>query len=181
MSIYDYKVKTKSGKEISLDKYKNKVMLIVNTSITCGFTPQYEQLESLYEKYKDKGLVILDFPCNQFSEDEIKDIHEIADFCKYKYNIKFEQFDKIEVNGESALPLYTYLKSQMPEDTIKGFRNKIIMNELKKESKSYQKQGDIIWNFTKFLVNREGSVVSRFSPTYTPNKIEDYIRNILEN
>ena len=180
MSIYDYKIKTQDGKELKLDKYRNKVLLIVNTAIKCDFTSQYEELEALYEKYHDKGFEILDFPCNQFKEGASDSIEEINKYCKLKYNIKFTQFDKISVNGENALPLYSFLKRQMPEEIVKGFKNKRIMKNLRRENESFKNEGDINWNFTKFLINREGNVIKRYSPTYIPSKMEDYIRNLLK-
>ncbi|MBO6145689.1 MAG: glutathione peroxidase [Bacilli bacterium] len=157
MSIYDIKVKDNKGKDVSLEKYKGKVLLIVNTATGCGFTPQYEGLEKLYETYNKEGLEILDFPCNQFGNQAPGNAEEIHEFCTLHYNTTFPQFAKIEVNGKNEDPLYTYLKSQK-----KGILS-----------------GNIKWNFTKFLVDREGNVIKRFAPTDTPEKIEKDIKELL--
>ena len=179
MSIYDYKVKDRNGKEIKLDKFKDKVLVIVNTATGCGFTPQYEGLENLYKKYHDKGLEILDFPCNQFGNQAPGTDDEIHEFCALKYNTTFDQYTKIDVNGENELPLYTYLKSQIKEDKIDGVKNKLAMKAVKKISKTTKIDGDINWNFTKFLVDREGKVVERYSPTYKPEDMEDKIKELI--
>lgn len=155
--IYDYTVKTQSGERISLEEYKGNVLLIVNTATKCGFTPQYEELEALYELYHNQGFEILDFPCNQFKNQAPGSDEEIHQFCTLKYNVKFPQFSKIDVNGPNEDPLYTYLKS-----THGGVFN-----------------NDIKWNFTKFLVDKEGNVVERFSPAIKPSKIEKEIIKLL--
>ena len=157
MSIYDYKVLKRNGEEESLEKYKGKVLLIVNTATGCGFTPQYEGLENLYKKYHDKGLEILDFPCNQFGNQAPGSNDEIHEFCTLKYKTTFDQFAKIDVNGENESPLYTFLKSEK-----KG----MLSNKIK-------------WNFTKFLVDKEGNVVGRFAPTVKPEDIDEKILELL--
>ncbi len=157
MSIYDFKVKAQDGSEVALSDYKGKVLLIVNTATGCGFTPQYEGLQDLYEKYHDKGLEILDFPCNQFGNQAPGSDEEITDFCQSRYGVTFPQFKKIEVNGENEEPLYTFLKSQ--KKGIMGDRIK--------------------WNFTKFLVDRNGNVVERFASAVTPEKIDQKIAVLL--
>lgn len=157
MSIYDFTAKGSDGTEISLSQYQGKVLLIVNTATGCGFTPQYEGLQTLYEKYQSKGLEILDFPCNQFGNQAPGTEAEIVSFCQLNYNVTFPQFAKIEVNGEGEHPLYTYLKKQKG-----GFLG-----------------SKIKWNFTKFLVDRNGSVVARFASTVTPEKIEAQIEKLL--
>ena len=157
MSVYDYSVKAQDGSEVSLADYQGKVLLIVNTATGCGFTPQYEGLQDLYEKYQSQGLEILDFPCNQFGHQAPGSDEEITDFCQSRYGVTFQQFKKIKVNGEGEEPLYTFLKSQK-----KG----VMGNQIK-------------WNFTKFLVDREGNVVARFAPTVTPEKIEEQIKELL--
>ena len=157
MEIYNFKVKDNKGKEISLAKYKGKVLLIVNTATGCGFTPQYDGLQNLYEKYQKDGLEILDFPCNQFGEQAPGTAEEIESFCSIKFGIKFKQFAKIDVNGDNEEPLYKYLKSQKG-----GLFNK-----------------NIKWNFTKFLINKNGEVVERFAPTTTPEKLEKSIQELL--
>ena len=157
MSIYDYSVKDRNGNDISMEQFRGKVLLIVNTATGCGFTPQYEGLETLYKKYHEKGLEILDFPCNQFGNQAPGSNDEIHEFCTLKYNTTFEQFAKIDVNGENEIPLYTFLKSE---------KGGIMGNKIK-------------WNFTKFLVDREGNIVKRYAPTDTHDKIEDLIKKLI--
>ena len=151
MNIYDFTVLDTKKNEVKLDEYKGKVLLIVNTATGCGFTPQYEALENLYKKYQEKGLVILDFPCNQFGQQAPGTDEEIVSFCQLKYKVSFPQFSKIEVNGENDKATATMLKGI---------------------SKTFKKENDIRWNFTKFLVDREGNVVGRFAPTTKPEDIE---------
>ena len=180
MSIYDCFIVDRNGKEISLNEYKGKVLIIVNTATGCGFTPQYEGLEKLYKKYRDKGLVILDFPCNQFGNQAPGTDDEIHEFCALKYNTSFDQFTKIEVNGENESPLYTLLKTAIADDTIDGMKNKMAMKAIEKISKTYKEKKDIKWNFTKFLVDKDGNVVGRFSPTYKPEDMEEEIKDLLK-
>jgi len=153
MNIYDFSVKTRLGKEISLKDYEGKVLLIVNTATGCGFTPQYTGLQELYNKYKDNGFEILDFPCNQFANQAPGTDDEIHTFCTGRFGITFPQFGKIDVNGKNEDPLYTYLKKQKG-----GFCT-----------------SKIKWNFTKFLVARDGTVLKRFGPTVTPAKIDEFV------
>lgn len=158
MPIYDFKVLSNKGEEVSLEQYKGKVLLIVNTATGCGFTPQYKGLEDLYLKYREQGLEILDFPCNQFGHQAPGNDEEIHQFCTLRYNTTFPRFKKIDVNGSNEDPLYTYLKSQQ-----KG------------------KMGSRIkWNFTKFLVDKEGNVVGRFAPTVEPEKLEKDVIALLK-
>ena len=172
--IYDFKVKDDAGKDVSLAEYKGKVLLIVNTATRCGFTPQYKDLETLYEKLHSEGLEILDFPCNQFGQQAPGTIQEIHQFCTANFDIQFPQFDKIEVNGEGAHPLYTFLKAQ------KGFsgfdvndqRGKMMDGMLRKQDADYDKKSDIKWNFTKFLVSRDGRVLKRYEPTDQMTDVE---------
>ena len=172
--IYDFKVKDDVGQEVSLADYKGKVMLIVNTATRCGFTPQYKELEALHEKYRSEGLEILDFPCNQFGQQAPGTIQEIHQFCSANFDIQFPQFDKIEVNGACEHPLYTWLKAQ------KGFsgfdvndqRGKMMDGMLRKQDADYDKKSDIKWNFTKFLVSRDGRVLKRYEPTDKMTDIE---------
>ena len=154
MSLYEIKVLNNKGEEISLEQYKGKVLLIVNTATGCGFTPQYEGLEKLYEKYHEQGFEVLDFPCNQFLHQAPGSDEEIHQFCTLKYNTTFPRFKKIEVNGKGESPLYTFLKSQ--------------------------KKGNIKWNFTKFLVDKEGNVVERYSPMAKPESFEEDIAKLLK-
>ena len=179
MTIYDYKVKDRNGNEISLNEFKGKVLIVVNTATGCGFTPQYEGLEKLYKKYHEKGLEILDFPCNQFGNQAPGTDEEIHEFCALKYNTSFDQFTKVDVNGENELPLYTYLKSQIKDDVIVGLKNKMTMKAIEKISKTSKEDKDIKWNFTKFLVDKEGNVVGRYSPTFIPEDMEEKIKEII--
>ena len=180
MSIYDYEVKKRDGSSIKLNEYKGKVILIVNTATGCGFTPQYEGLEMLYEKYHDKGLEILDFPCNQFGHQAPGTDDEIHEFCTMKYDTKFDQMSKIEVNGDNELPLYTYLKKEMPNEEVQGLKNKMAMKAVQKISTTCKKEGDIVWNFTKFLVDKQGNVIKRYDPTFNPKDMEEEIVKLLE-
>ncbi|MBR1833058.1 MAG: glutathione peroxidase [Ruminiclostridium sp.] len=172
MSVYDFTVKTRKGEELDLHTLEGKVFLVVNTATGCGFTPQYEGIENLYETYHDKGFEVLDFPCNQFGSQAPGSDEEIHEFCTARYKTKFEQMSKIDVNGENELPLYTYLKEKMPDEEIKGLKNKAAMNMIKPLSTTCKKPGDIKWNFTKFLVDRNGNVVKRFDPTFKPEDME---------
>lgn len=157
MSIYSYNITDAEGKKVSLEEYKGKVLLIVNTATGCGFTPQYEGLQDLYEAYQTKGFEILDFPCNQFGNQAPGTEDEITDFCQSRYGVTFKMFQKIDVNGENELPLYTFLKKEQ-----KG----LLGNNVK-------------WNFTKFMVDRDGNVIDRFGPTTTPDKLVKKIEELL--
>ena len=179
MSIYDVKILTRKGEKVSMEEYRGKVLLIVNTATGCGFTPQYKGLEELYQKYNSQGLEILDFPCNQFGNQAPGNDEEIHEFCTFKYKTSFDQFKKIDVNGENETELYKYLKSQMKDEKVEGLKGKMAMKAIEKISSSCNNDGDIKWNFTKFLVNREGEVVGRFSPTTEPSKIEEKIKELL--
>lgn len=173
-SIYDFKVKDDVGKDVSLADYKGKVLLIVNTATRCGFTPQYKELETLYEKYRAEGLEILDFPCNQFGAQAPGTIQEIHQFCTANFDIHFPQFDKIDVNGTGESPLYTYLKAQKGFSgfDLKDQRGKMMDEMLRKQDADYDKKSDIKWNFTKFLVARDGRVLKRYEPTENMSDIE---------
>ena len=179
MSIYDINVKNRNGNSVSLSKFKGKVLIVVNTATGCGFTPQYEGLEKLYNEYHEKGLEILDFPCNQFGNQAPGTDDEIHEFCALKYNTSFDQFVKIEVNGTNESSLYTYLKNAIAEDTINGMKNKMAMKAIKKISKTYKNKNDIKWNFTKFIVDKDGNVVGRYSPTYKPEDMEEKIKELI--
>ncbi len=157
MSIYDFTVKDQNEQDVALSAYKDNVLLIVNTATECGFTPQYEGLQALYDKYASKGFEILAFPCNQFAGQAPGSDEEIASFCTGRFGITFQQFHKIHVNGAKADPLYTFLKSK--DQSVGG--------------------GRIKWNFTKFLVDRNGTVVARFSPAKKPNELEPAIEKLL--
>ena len=180
-SIYDIKVKDDAGKEVSMADYKGKVLLIVNTATRCGFTPQYKELEALYEKYQNEGFEILDFPCNQFGEQAPGTIEEIHQFCTANFDIQFPQFDKIDVNGPEESPLFTYLKTQQG---FSGFdlndrMGKLLDEMLRKRDADYHKKPDIKWNFTKFLVSRDGKVLKRYEPTENITGIETDIQKEL--
>ena len=173
-TVYDFTVKDRKGNEVPLSQYKGKVLLIVNTATGCGFTPHYEPLEAMYTELKDRGLEILDFPCNQFGEQAPGTIQEIHTFCTANFDIQFPQFDKIDVNGANEHPLYTYLKSQK---RFSGFdtndqRGKFMDDMLRKRDADFDKKADIKWNFTKFLVSRDGRVLKRYEPTDKMSDIE---------
>ena len=172
--FYDIKVTNDAGQEVPLGDYRGQVLLIVNTATRCGFTPQYEELEALYEKYHAAGLEILDFPCNQFGQQAPGTISEIHQFCTANFNIQFPQFDKIDVNGPNSSPLFTFLKAQQG---FGGFdsadeRGKFMDQMLRRQDADYDKKADIKWNFTKFLVSRDGRVVRRFEPTDKMSNVE---------
>lgn len=179
MTIYDCKVKNRNGEDISIANYKGKVLIIVNTATGCGFTPQYEGLEKLYKEYHDKGLEILDFPCNQFGNQAPGSNDEIHEFCSLKYNTSFDQFAKTDVNGENESELYTFIKNEKQEDEIDGIKNKMAMSAIEKISKTIKDKKDIKWNFTKFLVDREGNVIARYSPTFKPEDMEEKIKELI--
>ena len=180
-SVLDFTVKDRKGNDVALSEYKGKVLLIVNTATKCGFTPQYEELEALYKAYKDKGLEILDFPCNQFGNQAPGSDEEIAQFCSLNYGTEFPQFKKIEVNGENEDPLFTYLKK---EKGFEGFNlehpiGKILDEMMTKADPDYTTKPDIKWNFTKFLVDKEGKVIARYEPTHDIKLIEQDIKKLL--
>ncbi len=179
MSIYDCVVKNRNGEDVSISEFKGKVLIIVNTATGCGFTPQYEGLEKLYKEYHDKGLEILDFPCNQFGNQAPGTDDEIHEFCRFKYDTSFDQFSKIDVNGENESPIYTYIKNEVKDDIIEGMKNKMAMVAIDKISTTCKNKGDIKWNFTKFLVDREGNVVARYSPTFKPEDMEEKIKELI--
>ena len=179
MTIYDYFLLDREGKYIKLKEYEGKVLIVVNTATGCGFTPQYDGLEKLYKEYHYKGLEIIDIPCNQFGNQAPGTNDEIHEFCALKYNTSFDQFAKADVNGENELPLYTYLKEQIKKDKIDGLKNKMAMKAVEKISKTTKNDGDIKWNFTKFLVDKEGKVIERYSPTYKPEDMEEDIKKII--
>ena len=181
--IYDITVKDMDGSDVSLANYKGKVLLIVNVASKCGLTPQYEGLEALYQKYKDQGLEILAFPCNQFLEQEPGTNEEIQSFCSLNYNVTFPLFDKIDVNGEAESPLYTYLKEQAP---FKGYPEgseefAAMLDEIHQKTGTGFDQGDAIrWNFGKFLVSKDGKTILRFEPMVTPDMMEEAIQEFLK-
>ena len=158
MEFYNFSAKNINGKEVSMIDYKGKVLLVVNTASKCGLTPQFEELESLYKEYKDKGFEILGFPCNQFAKQDPGNNKEIGQFCLINYGVTFDMFEKIDVNGPTAHPIYKYLKNE-----AKGVLSK-----------------EIKWNFSKFLIDSEGRVIKRYSPTTKPLKLKEDIENLLK-
>ena len=180
-TVYDFQLKDKKGNEVSLSDYKGKVLLIVNTATECGFTPQYDELEALYKAHRAQGLEILDIPCNQFGGQAPGSDEEIHEFCTMKFGVEFPQFKKSDVNGADELPLYTFLKQQ------KGFSGfdanhkltPILEGMFDKAMPDWRKSNDIKWNFTKFLIDREGHVVARFEPTHDIKDIEKQIEQLL--
>lgn len=158
MSFYDFSAKGMNGKEVNMNNYKGRVVLIVNTASKCGLTPQFKGLEELYQEYKDSGLEILGFPCNQFANQDSGSNDEIHEFCQLNYGVTFKMFEKIDVNGENAHPLYKYLKNES-----KG----IFSNEIK-------------WNFTKFIIDTNGNVIKRYAPTTSPLKLKSDIEKLLK-
>lgn len=180
MKIYDYSVMNAAGEEVSLKDYEGKVVVIVNTATDCGFTPQYKPLEQMYEKYHEKGFEILDIPCNQFAGQAPGTDEEIHEFCTLHYNTQFPQMKKSDVNGESALALYGYLKSQKGfEGFGKGPKSLAMNTMLKKIDKDYKNNPDIKWNFTKFVVDRQGNVVARLEPTADMKELENFVVSLL--
>jgi glutathione peroxidase len=176
MNLYDFTVADREGKPVSLAAYKGKVLLIVNTATKCGLTPQYEGLQKLYETHHDRGFEILDFPCNQFGGQAPGSAEEIAEFCTIRYHTTFPQFAKIDVNGDKAAPLFVYLKEQAEETEDEGAA---ALKERLKEFSSFTGAKDIKWNFSKFLVNRDGKVEAWFFPTYNPEKLSSAIERLL--
>ena len=179
--VYDFKLLDKKKNEVSLADYKGKVLLIVNTATACGFTPQYEELEAIYHRLKDHDFTILDIPCNQFGHQTPGTDEEITEFCSLHFGVDFPQFKKSDVNGEAELPLYTWLKS---EKGFEGFDedNKLtplLVDMFNKNFPGWEKTPDIKWNFTKFLINKEGDVVARFEPTKDMKVVEEEIKKLL--
>jgi glutathione peroxidase len=181
MSVYDFNVLNIAEEEVSLKKYEGQVLLIINSATKCGFTPQYDELQDLYEKYSNEGFVILDFPCNQFGNQAPGTSEEILSFCDAKFGITFPMFSKIEVNGEDAHPLFKYL---VTEKGFAGFNeghelSALLNNMLSGKDPDYAQKPSIKWNFTKFLIDRRGAVVERFEPTESIAVVEDKIKELL--
>ena len=177
--IYDFKALNNKGLDFDFAQFEGKVLMIVNTASKCGFTPQYDGLEALYQKYKEQGFVIVGFPCDQFAHQEPGSDEQIAEFCRINHGVTFPLMKKIDVNGPSADPIFEYLKSAAPVEEYKGLKAKATHALLKGLSKSVEKDSDILWNFTKFLINRDGTVVKRFPPVTTPEEMEDEIKAML--
>ncbi len=180
-TVYDFTVKDRFGKDVSLSEYKGKVLLIVNTATGCGFTPHYEPLEKMYKELKDKGFEILDFPCNQFANQAPGSDEEIHTFCTLKFGTEFPQFSKIDVNGETADPLFAYLANEKTfEGFGKGIKNAMLDKFTKANNKKFGDKAYIKWNFTKFLVDREGNVIARFEPTVDMEDVRSSVIKELE-
>ena len=179
MGIYSVKVKKRNGEEFDLSTLKGKVSLVVNTATGCGFTPQYEAIEALYEKYHDQGFEVLDFQCDQFGHQAPGSNDEIHEFCTAKYKTQFDQFAKIEVNGENESEVFKILKQQQPKEEVKGLKNKMAMKAISKISTTCKNEGDILWNFTKFLVDKEGNALKRYSPITDPKEMEEELKGLL--
>ena len=179
-SIYDFSAKKMNGQDVSLEEYKGKVLVVVNTASKCGFTPQYEDLQKIYERYNEKGFTILGFPCNQFGEQEPGENEEVAAFCQLNYGVTFPMFNKVEVRGEGAHPLFQYLTSVAP---FQGMEHNVSAKVLKgklEQNFPHLFDGDSIkWNFTKFLIDRDGDVVKRFEPSDSPLDMETDIEKLL--
>ena len=179
--IYDFTITTGNGEELRLSDYKGKVILIVNTATECGFTPQYAPMEKLYEEYHDKGLEILDIPCNQFGGQAPGTDKEIHEFCTLHFNTTFPQMKKADVNGTNELPLYTYLKSEKGFEGLDEHPLRSVLEDMfNKADPDWAKKPDIKWNFTKFVVDREGKVVARFEPTADIEKVEACIKELIQ-
>jgi glutathione peroxidase len=179
-TVYDFSLKDKKGNEVSLEQYKGKVLLIVNTATGCGFTPQYEDLEAMYHKLQDKGLEILDIPCNQFGHQAPGSDEEIKQFCTVKFGADFPQFKKSDVNGANELPLYTWLKSQKSCEGGYDAKLAAVMEKLYNEANPEpRKKDDIQWNFTKFLISRDGQVLARFEPVVDMKEVEKQVEAAL--
>ena len=178
--VYDYKLVTGKGEELNLADYKGKVIMVVNTATGCGFTPQYAPIEDLYRKYHDQGLEIVDIPCNQFGAQAPGSDDEIHEFCTLHYNTTFPQMKKADVNGENELSLYTYLKAQKGFEGFEEHPYKKLLEEIfAKADPDWDKKSDIKWNFTKFIIDRDGIVVARFEPTADMKKVEECIKSLL--
>lgn len=180
-SLYNFTVTDNHGNEVSLSDYKGQVVLVVNTATHCGFTPQYEDLDNLFDQYADKGFTILDFPCNQFGAQAPGTDDEIQEFCTARFGTEFPRFHKIDVNGENEIPLYTWLKGKAGFAGLDPDHNltPILENMFKKQDENYAENPDIKWNFTKFLIDRKGNVVKRFEPTATQDIIAPVIESII--
>lgn len=180
MGIYNISVKNANGEDVSLSDYKGNVIIVVNTATGCGFTPQYKPLEEMYEKYHDKGLEIIDVPCNQFAGQAPGSDEEIHEFCTLKYNTKFPQMKKSDVNGDNAIELFTFLKSQKGfEGFGKGPKALAMAAMCKAANKDYKSSPDIKWNFTKFVIDRNGEVVARFEPTHSMKELEELVEKLI--
>lgn len=181
MSIYDYSYTSIEGKEVKMSEYRGKAILIVNTASKCGFTPQYKGLEALYQKYKEKGFTVIGFPCNQFMGQEPGGEEKISEFCSIRYGVTFPLSSKVDVRGDTAIDLYKYLieKQGFKGDKSKGFKAKLMRFTLKLKYRKNANDNQVKWNFTKFLVSKDGQVVARYEPTVEPEDIASDIEKLL--
>ena len=180
-TVYDFTVKDQLGNDVSLSDYRGKVLLIVNTATGCGFTPHYEPLEAMYRDLKEQGFEILDFPCNQFANQAPGDADEIHQFCTLKFGTEFPQFKKIDVNGESAEPLFAFLAAEKPFAGFgKGLKNAALSKFADMNNKQFGDMAYIKWNFTKFLIDREGRVLARFEPTADMKDVRNAVTEALK-
>ena len=177
--IYDFKALTSKGKELDFAQFEGKVLLVVNTASKCGFTPQFAGLEELNQKYRDKGLVIVGFPCNQFASQDPGSDSEIEGFCQLNYGVSFQIMKKVDVNGAAAEPIFEYLKAEAPDEEYKGLKAKAAKALFKTISKSVEKESDIKWNFTKFLISKDGATIKRYAPTTEPKDFEKDVEGML--
>lgn len=180
MNLYDFKAENTDGGELDFKDLKGKVVLIVNTATGCGFTPQYEEMEKLYRKYRKQGFEVLDFPCDQFGHQAPGSDDEIHEFCTTKYNTSFARLKKTDVNGENASEIWKYIKANSPKEYIKGLGHKASMKAVEAMSTTAKDENDIKWNFTKFLVDRNGNIAYRYSPIEKPSVMEEDIENLLK-
>ncbi|MCQ2523560.1 MAG: glutathione peroxidase [Lachnospiraceae bacterium] len=179
MNIYDFTVKAQDGSDVNLSTFEGKTLLVVNTATGCGFTPQYEELQKIYEELHESGLEILDFPCNQFGNQAPGEDEEIHDFCTGRYGITFEQYSKIDVNGENASPLYKWITANTKFAGFNGPMKLVLAPIVKKMDPDYKNNGNIKWNFTKILVNKKGEIVERFEPTASLDEMKARIKEVL--
>ena len=181
VTIYDFKALDNKGEEVDMAQYRGKVLMIVNTASKCGFTPQYDGLEALYQKYKEQGLVILGFPCDQFKHQEPGSDEEIAEFCRVNHGVTFPLMKKTEVFGDNAHPIFKYLTEQVPDEKVSGLKDKAVMKMVDSLSKSDgREEGGVRWNFTKFLISKDGSVIRRYAPVAKPEDMEADIEAMLK-
>ena len=179
-TVYDFTVKNRLGEDVSLSEYQGKVLLIVNTATGCGFTPHYDPLEDMYRELKDKGFEILDFPCNQFANQAPGSDDEIHEFCTLKFGTEFPQFKKIDVNGETADPLFAFMATEKPFSGFgKGLKFAALNKYADMNNKKFGDKAYIKWNFTKFLIDREGKVIARFEPTVDMKEVRDAVVAVL--
>ncbi len=179
MNLYDFTVKAQDGSDVALSQFKGKTVLIVNTATGCGFTPQYEELQNMYEELQGQGFEILDFPCNQFMNQAPGDDEEIHSFCTGRYGITFPQYSKIDVNGENAIPLFKWITQNTKFEGFDGAMKLMLAPVVKKMDKDYKNNGNIKWNFTKILIDKNGNIAARYEPTADIEKIRAKVKEII--